>query len=95
MASLKSMVYVVFGRSESFSSIFMRLPAPFISGGSSCGGLTTTFSCWLSNFMNSSKNMLMLRDATPVDLSAGDVCSILGGVSSNHPPSGCPIFAQE
>ena len=55
MASEKSMVYVVLGFSESFSSTLIFLPVAFISACSSCGGDTTTFSDAFSNFMNSSK----------------------------------------
>ena len=32
---------------------------------------------------------------TPTPLSAGVQPMMRGGVSSNHPPSGCPIFAQD
>ena len=95
MASEKSTVYVVLGFSESFISTTMRFPAALISGVSICGGDITTFSVGLSTCMYSSKLMLILRVLMPVLWSSGEQLVILGGVSSYHPPSGCPILAHD
>ena len=89
------MVYVMSSLSESFSSTTILFPALFISGVSSCGGDTTTLLAASSSLTNSSNVMVILRVFTPVALSAGEACTIFGGVSSYHPPSGCPIRAQE
>ena len=55
MASEKSMVYVMSGRSESLSSMLISFPAVFISGISTCGGDTTTLFDASSSLMYSSK----------------------------------------
>ena len=95
MASPKSMVYVVFSLSVSFSSTVIRLPPSLISGASNCGGDTITFDCASVSFMNSSKYMAMRFALTWVALSSGAECTTRGGSSSYHPPSGLPMFAQE
>ncbi len=71
------------------------LPCVFISGTSSCGGETTTFSEALSSFMTSSKDMTIFFALTLKALSAGEHFITCGGVSSYHPPSGCPMRAHE
>ena len=39
--------------------------------------------------------MVIFFDFTFTDMSSGELLSTLGGSSSNHPPSGDPILAQE
>ena len=95
MASEKSIVYVVLGLSESFSSTSIFLPEGFISACSICGGDITTFSVGLSTCMYSLKYMFIFFALMFTPWSAGDVLTIAGGVSSYHPPSGCPILAHE
>ena len=80
---------------ESFSSTTIFFPDAFMSAGSICGGEMTTLLVASSSFINSSNVMVTFFDFTPVPLSAGSVCTTLGGVSSYQPPSGCPILAHE
>ena len=95
MASEKSTVYVVLGMSESFSSTSIFLPAAFISACSICGGDITTFSVGLSTCMYSSKYITTFFCFTFTPLSCGVVRVMVGGVSSYHPPSGCPMRAHD
>ena len=94
MASEKSTVYVVLALSESFSSMSMLFPPALMSGDSSCGGETTTFSVAFSILINSLKRMCSFLVFTPVAFSVGDAPTTRGGVSSYQPPSGLPIRAQ-
>lgn len=72
----------------------MRLPSPLISGASSCGGDTTTFSVGLSILINSLKLIYSFFLLTFVAPSAGSAPMTFGGVSSYQPPSGLPMRAQ-
>ena len=89
------MVYVVLGFNSSRSFTLILLPCPLISGTSSCGGETTTFSEAFSSLINSSKLITTFLLFTSIALSAGDAPITFGGASSYHPPSGSPILAHE
>ena len=82
MASLKSMVYVVFSFSESSSSMEMCRPEVLISGISICGGEIITFSCAFSTLISSSKVMVTFFACCCRAPMAGCMATIFGGVSS-------------
>ena len=89
------MVYVVLGFRVSFSSISIAFPVVFISGCSSCGGQNMMFSVAFSTFMYSLNRISSFCWFTFVALSPGVAPITLGGTSSYHPPSGCPIRAHD
>ena len=85
---------VVLGFSESSTSTIIRLPEALISGISSCGGETTTLLVTSSTLIYSSKTIVIFLSVTLTERSCGVVLTMLGGVSSYHPPSGDPMRAQ-
>lgn len=65
-----------------------------MSGGSTIGGETTTFSAAFSIFIISLNSRMTLFGLTSVALRSGVLPVKTGGISSKRPPSGVPTLAQ-
>ena len=94
MASPKSMVYVVLGRSVSRKSTVRLRPLELTCGGVFCAGDTTTLLNASSSCMFSSKVTDMRVRSTLRAPGAGLERTNFGGSSSRAPPSGRPMLAH-